>query len=205
MILTPQQLAAIMACPLQRAAEWVGVINTTIARYEINTHTRAAMWLAQIGHESASLARVEENLNYTTPARLQQIFPRHFPSLDMAAKYAGKPEWIGARVYANRLGNGPEQGGEGWRYRGRGLIQVTGKVNYAEMAHLLVLPLVGQPELLTLPQNAALSAGAFWNARGLNRFADAGQFEQTTRIINGGLHGQTDRVARFKRALTHLR
>lgn len=205
MILSPQQLADIMACPLQRATMWAPHINTTIARYQINTYTRAAMWLAQIGHESASLARVEENLNYTTPARLQQIFPRHFPTADMAAKYAGKPEWIGSRVYANRLGNGPEQSGDGFRYRGRGLIQVTGKVNYAEMAHLLVLPLVGEPELLLLPQNAALSAGAFWNARGLNRFADAGQFEQTTRIINGGVHGQTDRVARFKRALSVLR
>lgn len=205
MILSAPQLAAIVACPAQRAAEWLPHINATLARYEINTYTRAAMWLAQIGHESASLARVVENLNYTTPARLQQIFPRHFTTLDMAKKYAGKPEWIGARVYANRLGNGPEQTGDGWRYRGRGLIQITGKVNYAEMAHLLVMPLVGEPDLLMLPHNAALSAGAFWNARSLNRFADAGQFEQTTRIINGGLHGHADRVARFKRALSVLR
>lgn len=205
MILTAPQLAAIMVCPLQRATAWLPHINATITRYEINTYTRAAMWLAQIGHESGSLARVEENLNYTTAERLQQVFPRYFPTLDMARQYVGKPEWIGSRVYANRMGNGAEQTGDGFRYRGRGLIQVTGKANYAEMAYLLALPLVGEPDLLLLPQNAAYSAGAFWHARGLNRFADGGQFEQTTRIINGGLHGQADRVARFKRALSALR
>jgi putative chitinase len=203
--LSVEQLAAIMQCPVQRAVAWQPHLEETIKRYSINTNSRLAMFLAQIGHESGSLARVEENLNYTSPERLQQIFPRHFTTLDMARQYVGKPEWIGSRVYANRLGNGPEATGDGFRYRGRGLIQVTGKANYAEMAYLLALPLVGQPELLMLPQNAALSAGAFWNARQLNRFADAGQFEQTTRIINGGLHGHTDRVARFKRALTFLR
>lgn len=205
MILSPQQLADIMACPLQRATMWAPHINAAISRYAINTHTRAAMWLAQIGHESGSLARVEENLNYTTVARLRQIFPRHFPTPDVAAKYVGKPEWIGSRVYANRMGNGPEQTGDGFKYRGRGLMQVTGKANYAEMAHLLLLPLVGQPELLVQLPHAAMSSGAFWNARNLNRFADAGQFEQTTRIINGGLNGHADRVARFKRALSVLR
>ncbi len=205
MILASSQLAAIMACPLQRAATWLPHINAALAQYEIKTYTRASMWLAQIGHESGSLARVEENLNYTTAERLQQIFPRHFTTLDMARQYVGKPERIGSRVYANRMGNGPEQTGDGFRYRGRGLIQVTGKANYAEMAYLLGLPLVGEPDLLLLPQNAALSAGAFWHARNLNRFADAGQFERTTRIINGGLHGHADRVLRFKRALTVLR
>lgn len=205
MILTPEKLAAVMVCPLQRAILWTPFINAAIAKYAINTNARAAMWLAQIGHESGSLARVEENLNYTTAARLQQIFPRHFATPDMASKYAGKPEWIGSRVYANRLGNGPEETGDGWTYRGRGLIQVTGKANYAEQAYLLGQPFVGNPALLAMPEWAALSAGAFWNARQLNRMADAGQFEQTTRIINGGLHGHPDRVARFKRALTVLR
>lgn len=203
MILTPAQLSAIMACPLPRATTWAPHINETIARYAINTNARAAMWLAQIGHESGSLARVEENLNYRLD-RLVAIFPRYFTP-ETAVGYAGKPEQIASRVYANRLGNGPEESGDGWRYRGRGLIQITGKANYAEQAALLSQPFVAEPALLADPRWAALSAGAFWDARQLNRMADAGQFERTTRVINGGLHGHPDRVLRFKRALTVLR
>lgn len=201
-MLTDIQLAECVGCTPERAALWSRPLALAMQRYGITTRLRVAAFLAQVGHESASLSRVEENLRYTA-TRLQQVFPRHFD--DASAKAcANKPEAIANRVYGGRLGNGPEACGDGFRYRGRGLIQITGSANYAEQAVFLGLPLLAEPDLLLLPGPAALSAAAYWQSRGLNSLADAQQFETITRRINGGLHGHPDRMKRLQRALKVL-
>ncbi len=201
-MLTDRQLVDCTGATPERAGYWARPLSQAMARYGITTRPRVAAFLAQIGHESAGLSRVEETLRYTAP-RLLQVFPRHFD--DASAKaYANKPEAIASRVYGGRLGNGIEASGDGWRYRGRGLIQITGRANYAEQAVFLGLPLLAEPDLLAQPGPAALSAAAYWHARGLNALADAQHFDQITRRINGGLNGQPDRVKRLQRALVVL-
>ena len=132
---------------------------------------RVAAFLAQIAHESQELNRLVENLNYSAAA-LMSTWPKRFPTLADAEPYARQPERIANRAYANRLGNGAEQSGDGWRYRGRGIIQVTGRGNYHEIGAALALPLDVQPELLEQPANAALSASWFWKSHLLNPLAD---------------------------------
>ena len=201
-MLTAEILGRAVGASPERAALFAAPVAAAMRRFGINTARRQAAFLAQIGHESGSLARVEENLNYTAK-RLLEIFPRHFTA-ETAKAFERKPERIANLVYANRIGNGPEESGDGWRFRGRGLIQVTGRANYAEMQVQLGVPLLAQPELLAQPAAAALSAAAFWHTRGLNALADAGQFEAITRRVNGGLHGHPDRLARYQRALQVL-
>lgn len=201
-MLTAEALGRAVGATPERAALFAAPVGAAMRRFGINTALRQAAFLAQIGHESGSFARVEENLNYTAK-RLLEIFPRHFTA-ETAKAFDRKPERIANRVYANRIGNGPEDSGDGWRFRGRGLIQITGRANYAEMQVQLGLPLLAQPELLAQPLAAALSAAAFWHTRGLNALADARQFEAITRRVNGGLHGQPDRLNRYQRALQVL-
>src|SRR5690606_34485985 len=164
-----------------------------MTRYGITTKVRQAAFLAQVGHESQGLTRMQENLNYSAAA-LQRTWPSRF-TRDTAGAYARKPKAIANKVYANRMGNGGESSGEGWKYRGRGLIQLTGKTNYSRAADALGLPLVDHPELLEDFEHAALSAAWWWSDRGLNELADRGEFEKITRKINGGLTGYDDRVA----------
>lgn len=172
------------------------------AEWGIDTPLRLAAFLAQIAHESGQLRTVVENLNYSAEALLR-VFPRHFDATQATA-YARQPERIGSKVYANRMGNGDEASGDGWRYRGRGLIQVTGKANYAACGTALGLDLIAQPELLEQPSPAARSAGWFWHRNGLNRQADARDIETITRRINGGLTGLEDRKAHYTRACAAL-
>lgn len=199
MRLEPAQLARLMPCPESRALRFAGPLTAAMREFDIGTPARAAAFLAQIGHESASLAHLEENLAYSAEA-LRRTWPARFPTEALARQFARQPEAIAERVYGGRLGNGPEGSGDGWRYRGRGLIQLTGRANYREFGQRLGLPLDADPDLLLQPEPAARSAAAFWAARGLNALADAGQFEAITRRINGGLHGQADRLARWQRA-----
>ncbi|EME70985.1 glycoside hydrolase family 19 [Paramagnetospirillum caucaseum] len=180
------------ATPLAEAcAEWV-----------IDTPLRQAAFLAQIAHESGQFRALAENLNYSAEALLR-VFPRHFDA-GQAATYARQPQRIGSRVYANRMGNGDEASGDGWRYRGRGLIQVTGKANYAACGTALGLDLIAQPDLLEQPAPAARSAVWFWHRNGLNRPADARDIETITRRINGGLTGLDDRKAHYAHACAAL-
>lgn len=202
MKVTADQLANILGVKSVAVGQWVDPINAVIVKAELNTRQRLAMFIAQVGHESANLTAVRENLNYGA-AGLLSTFGKYFDKTS-AAKYERKPQAIASRVYANRMGNGDEASGEGWKYRGRGLIQVTGKNNYTACGLFLGLDLVNQPELLETNLNAALSAGWFWSANGLNAFADRQDVEGATRRINGGLNGLSHRQSLYTKALNLL-
>ncbi|WP_153130566.1 glycoside hydrolase family 19 protein [Dechloromonas hortensis] len=191
------------ALPLCRdPAGWAPVLSAAMQRYEINTPARIASFLAQTGHESGQFNRLVESLYYTTPQRLMKVWPKRFPSEAIAAPYVKNEERLANYVYANRLGNGDARSGDGYKYRGRGLIQVTGRSNYAACAKALDLDLLNDPGLLIQPQYAALSAAWFWNSRGLNALADdrtgdddLEDFTVITRSINGGTQGLKERLA----------
>lgn len=197
-IITETQLKQIMPMSTQTDV-WTPALNDAMDKCDINTPHRAAAFLAQIAHESGELRRLVENLNYSAE-RLMQVWPKRFPTLQKAQQYAHNPSKLANLVYANRLGNGDEARGDGWNFRGRGLIQLTGRGNYQTVGQALHLSLASQPELLEQPTAAALSAAHFWKARGLNELADDrnednddADFEQITRIINGGLNGLNER------------
>jgi len=165
-------------------------LNAAMARFKINSPVRMAAFIAQVGHESGQLTRMVENLNYSAD-RLRAVWPNRFDAA-LAAQVARKPEQIANIVYAGRMGN--TLPGDGWKYRGRGLIQLTGANNYRAAA-ALGLDLVNHPELVEQPEAAALVAGWFWQSNGLNELAESGQFAKITRTINGGLTGHAERVA----------
>ena len=160
MPLTAEQIAKACGCRIERANKWHLPLNDAMAEYGITTPARQAAFLAQVAHESARLGVLEENLNYSAEG-LVKVFPRHFPTLKAAALYARQPEKIASKVYANRLGNGDEESGEGWLYRGRGLIQITGADNYRACGTALGLDLIASPEKLTIPRqrNHVVKAG----------------------------------------------
>lgn len=208
-MLTEAQLAAAVQCSASRAAQWLPHIDRAMQRFGISTKLRAALFLAQLGHESQGLSRTVECLNYSS-ARLLEIFPSHF-TRDAAARYARQPERIANRVYAGRNGNGGEASGDGWRYRGRCPIQLTGRGQYAAMAELLDVDLLADPDrALELPIGADIAA-AWWRTNGLNSLADAGDVLSVSRRINLGTthtqrmpNGFADRVDRTKRARVAL-
>lgn len=180
-----------------RAAQWLFPLHEAMSGYGIlETPSRAGMFLAQVLHESQELSRLVENLNYSAKGLLK-TFPRHFPTQQEADAYAGKPEAIANRVYGNRMGNGAEATGDGWRFRGRGLGHLTGRDNYRACSRGIFMKeaiLLEHPELLEQPDLAARSFAWFWGTKGLNGVADAGDFERVSRIINGGTHGLTERM-----------
>lgn len=161
---------------------------------EVNfaTINRQAGFLAQCAHESGSFCRVTENLNYSAEG-LVKIFPKYFPTLDSTKGYARMPEKIANKVYGNRMGNGPETSGDGWKFRGRGLIQLTGRSNYMKCGPSLGVDLTSSPEYLETVAGAVKSAYWFWNTNGLNSFADADDIKGMTRKINGGFIGLEER------------
>ena len=202
---TLEQLKAIMP-KCAEPDKWVDPLNQAMDRFEINTNTRAAAFLAQLAHESGQLNRLVENLNYSAE-RLMQVWPKRFPTMDKAKQYARNPEKLANFVYANRLGNGDEASGDGWMFRGRGLIQVTGRSNYETGGKALDLPLDSNPDLLIEFDPAALSAAQFWQSRGLNEIADTGSdssFVTITKRINGGTAGLQERQAYWKTAKSIL-
>lgn len=174
------------------ADQWARPLETACSLYDIHDR-RAQYFVAQCCHESQGFTRLVENLDYSAK-RLREVFPKYFTEAE-AKRYERKPSSIGARVYANRLGNGNEASGEGWLYCGRGLIQLTGKANYRACGLGIGYDLVANPKLLSEDETAAaLSAAWFWATHGCNELADAGNFTGTTRRINGGLTGQEDRL-----------
>ena len=174
-------------------------IPLTAATFAINTPLRLAHFLAQVGHESGGFKFTAENLNYSAKG-LKKTFGRYFPG-NVADGYAGKPEKIASRVYAGRMGNGDEASKDGWKYRGRGYIQLTGKSNYREFDAVVAEDILANPDLVAA-KYPLLSAAWFWNDRDLHHRADQGTSEATlravTRRVNGGEHGLADRLKRFQ-------
>ena len=182
---------------------WHHALEQLLPEYEINTPQRIAAFIAQCAHESGGFMVLKENLNYKA-ATLRKIFPKYFPTDAMAAEYAAKPnkqEAIANLVYANRMGNGGPETGDGYRYCGRGLIQLTGKSNYSWFAASLDIPVEEAAEYLQTFEGAAQSACWFWETNNLNRFADAGDIKGLTKAINGGYIGLEDRIKHYQHAL----
>lgn len=189
---------------------WTNALNEAMVRYDINNYHRVAAFLAQVAHESSELNRLVENLNYSAK-RLMQVWPYRFPTLEKAMQYERNPQKLANYVYAKDSGNGEEAGGDGWRFRGRGIIQITGRGNYRETGQALGLPLELEPGLLEKPEVAALSAAYFWKSRGLNELADDRNddnddedFEKISIIINGGRVGINERKRYWGRAKSVL-
>jgi putative chitinase len=184
---------------------WSAELERFLSCFDINTPKRVAAFLAQCGHESAGFNVLEENLNYSAQALLR-VFPKYFKSEGMAADYSRKPAKIGNLVYGNRMGNGPPESGDGYRYRGRGILQVTGKNNYGRCSTYLFSDdrLVLDPDLLLIPENAILSAGWFWEVNNLNPLCDSGNFVLLTKRINGGTNGLPHRQQIYEKALRIL-
>lgn len=177
-------------------AGWAPILAESLRSF---TPAVVAAFLSQVAVESQELNRVAENLNYTA-TRLMQVWPKRFPTLVSASDCAGSPERLANRVYGGRLGNGPEASGDGYRYRGRGLLQITGRTNYKAAEAALRLPLVAHPELLEQRPVALLASINFWNREKLSVLVGtAEQFAELTRKINGGDHGQAERAEYWRR------
>ncbi|MEA3233932.1 glycoside hydrolase family 19 protein [Pseudomonas mosselii] len=202
MPITEQQLLQILPNARPVAGIFVPALNRAMARWKIDSPVRQAAFLAQVGHESGQLRRLVENLNYSAEA-LVRTWPSRFTA-QAAGAYARQPEKIANRVYGGRMGNGQEMSGDGWRYRGRGLIQLTGRDNYRSAGQALGLPLLENPELLELPEHAAQSAAWWWATHGLNELADAGRFSDIGSIINTGQPGRVPHGADERKALYGL-
>jgi len=198
-ILTQAQLAQMIPGNAY-VAEWYEALEQLLPDYDINTPQRVAAFIAQCAHESGGFTAIKENLNYRA-ATLRKVFPKYFPNDDIANAYAGKPEMIANRVYGGRMGNGDEHSGDGYRYCGRGLIQLTGHDNYQAFADSLEMAVTDVPEYLATFEGAAQSACWFWEKNNLNTFADTGDIVTITKRINGGTIGIDDRTARYHRAL----
>lgn len=184
-----------------KAQLYLPFIATVLPKFGIDTPLRKAHFLSQVAHESGGLQYSQENLNYSAKG-LRSVFGKYFPTMEIANTYARKPEKIANRVYANRMGNGNEASGDGWKYRGRGLIQLTGKENYQKFARDYGVDCVKKPDLLLDPEWALTSACWFWKKRNLNPYADANDIIMITKKINGGINGLNDRqqyLASFKR------
>ncbi len=194
---TPEQLAQIIPNN-PYVAEWYDAVSRILPDYEINTVPRVAAFLAQCAHESANFTALKENLNYTA-ASLSRVWPSRFPPA-IAEQYAHNQEMIANRAYCDRMGNGPEESGDGWRYAGKGLIQLTGKDNYTRFAESIETPVEQLPEYLGTFEGAVQSACWFWETNGLNQFADAGDILTLTKRINGGTLGLEERTQHYQHA-----
>jgi len=190
----------------QDPASWAESMANVFPTYEIDTPHRIAAFLAQCGHESGGWTVFEENLNYSAQG-LNSIFKKYFPTLESAQPYARKPEMIANKIYANRMGNGAPETGDGYKYRGRGPIQLTGKDNYRAFAKEMFEDwenLFENPDWVTSDRDFALmSAIWFWNKNKLNVQADSGDIKLMTKKINGGYIGLEDRIKHYNEAI-HL-
>jgi putative chitinase len=178
---------------------WTDALNKILPDYGIDTPQRVAAFIAQAAHESGNFTALHENLNYRA-VTLRKVFPKYFPTDEMAAQYAQQPEKIANRVYANRMGNGPEASGDGFRYCGRGLIQLTGQQNYQNFADSIETPLDQIPDFLQTFEGAVQSACWFWENNNLNQYADTDDILTRTKRINGGTMGLEDRKRHYEHA-----
>lgn len=219
--LTAQELQVCTGSSLVKAQEWLPFIQMVLKAFNITSKKRVAAFLAQIGHESAGLKALEENLNYsatglanTWPNRYAQRNSKgayvkspdgKFVPNSLGVKLSRKPQAIANNCYANRMGNGNEASGDGWKYRGRGLKQLTGKSNYAKLTLETGIDFVTDPDKLLDPGYALISACWFWDDNNLSPIADRGDFELLTRKINGGLIGYKQRLALYEKAMKILK
>lgn len=191
------------------AVQWLPHLSQAAHRYQIDANPRRlAAWLATIAHESARLTSVVENLNYSAQG-LAQTWPARYADMTgqpnaTAIRIARRQEDIANLTYAGRLGNGSAGSGDGWRYRGRGLIQITGRANYAASGAELGIDLINKPEQLEQPYLAAMSAAEWWHRHGCNQIADTGDMASVTSRVNGGLTGLDDRLKLYSAALAYL-
>ena len=181
--------------------KWLAPLEETFVKYDINNVRRQAAFIGQCSHESGNFKTLEENLHYKAES-LMKVWPSRFPDLETANKFANNPEKIANKVYAGRMGN--TEDGDGWKYHGRGLIQLTGKENYERCGLAISADLLSNPDLLLDPRYAALSAGWFWNKHGLNELADTQEHGIITKRINGGTLGLDDRILKTTKALSVL-
>lgn len=182
---------------------WFDALEQLLPDYEINTPQRIAAFVAQCAHESNNFTAVEENLNYKA-ASLRKLFGKYFATDELAQQYASKvnkQQAIANRIYASRMGNGDEASGDGYKYRGRGLIQLTGKSNYQNFADSIEVTPEEAAEYMATFEGAAQSACWFWETNNLNKWADVGDIEKMTKIINGGTIGLEDRKKHYQHAL----
>jgi putative chitinase len=205
MELTKEQLQQLLP-KNQYIDQWYEVLSKLLPEYNINTSERIAAFIAQCSHESGGFTTLKENLNYR-PETLRRIFPKYFPTDELAKAYCSMPnkqEAIANRVYANRMGNEDEQSGDGFKYCGRGLIQLTGKENYTWFASSLEMSPDEASEYLQTFEGAAQSACWFWETNNLNQYADSGDILTMTKRINGGTIGLEDRIKHYEHALEVL-
>ena len=181
-------------------AKWVEPLNETFERFHITTPRQQAAFIAQCGHECANFKILEENLNYKA-ATLMKLWPKRFPTLDIANQYAMQPKRIANKVYADRMGNRDEASGDGFRFRGRGCIQLTGHSGYYHAGQALGVDFVMNPDLVATPKFAVLTAGWFWSTHGCNELADAANWTGLTKRINGGTIGLNERISHTVHAM----
>ena len=180
--------------------QWVDALNETFNRFGINTPRQQAAFIGQCGHECGNFRILEENLNYRAET-LCKLWPKRFPTLEFAKQYEKNPKKIANSVYSGRMGNRDEASGDGYRFRGRGCIQLTGHANYYHASQALGVDFVMEPDLVSTPVDAALTAGWLWSTHGCNDLAEAGNCVALTKKINGGTIGLDDRVAHTNQAL----
>ena len=183
--------------------EWVGPLNETFAKFNIATVDEQAAVIGQYSHESNHFRTLQENLNYR-PETLHQLWPQRFPTMEIAAQYAHQPEKIANKVYANRMGNRDEASGDGFRFHGRGLPQLTGHDLYFHFGQFIGEDLVANPDLVATPKYAAMAGGWYWKTHNLSAAADVEDWVKVTKIINGGTFGLEERVSLTKHAIAVL-
>lgn len=197
-LVTADMLRAVTTPEL--ADKWVNALNETCEEFGIDTPYRIAGFISNVAHESAGFKFVKENLNYSA-ASLMRVWSSRFPTLEIAQAYAMQPEKIANRAYADRMGNGNEASGDGWKFIGRGLIQLTGKNNYVAYSLACDNDALQRPEIVELPTYAAESAGWFWNVNKLNTLADAQDVVGMCKRINGGTNGLDDRQMKYAKIM----
>jgi putative chitinase len=198
-ILSQEQLAELI--PTNHYVDhWHHALEQALPDYDINTPRRVAAFVAQCAHESGNFVFLQENLNYKAES-LMRVWPKYFKDLGTAQRYAHNPERIANRAYANRMGNGSEDSGDGWRFCGRGLIQLTGRSNYQAFADSIETDINDIPHYLATFEGAVQSACWFWESNNLNKWADMGDITTLTKKINGGTLGLDDRMKHYSHAL----